>query len=85
MTTSHQYEEAHIQLMTMRYIKVVQTKSNERLFSVQCVMNQYEESNVTIQARHSKMFKNDTYTFHPSNELVMCMPFEVIDGLRVGT
>jgi hypothetical protein len=27
------------------------------------------------------MIKNDTYEFHPSNELVMCMPFEVIDGL----
>ncbi len=32
MTTSHQYEEAYIQLMTMRTIEVVHTKSNERLF-----------------------------------------------------
>ena len=47
--------------------------------------DQYEESNATIQARHSKMFKNGTYIFHPSNELVMCMPFEFIDGLKVGT
>jgi hypothetical protein len=31
------------------------------------------------------MFKNDTYAFHPSNELVMCMPFEFIDGLKVET
>jgi hypothetical protein len=27
------------------------------------------------------MFKNDTHKFHPSNELVMCMPFQFIDGL----
>ncbi len=26
----------------------------------QCVMNQYEESNATIQARHPKLFKNVT-------------------------
>ncbi len=85
MKTLHQYEEVQIQLMTMRSIKVDRTKSNERLLSVQCVMNKYEESNATIQARHPKMFKNATYTSHPSNELVMCMPFEFIDGLKVGT
>ena len=82
MKTLHQYEEVQIQLMTMRSIKVDRTKSNERLLSVQCVMNKYEESNATIQARHPKMFKNATYTSHPSNELVMCMPFEMIDGLN---
>jgi hypothetical protein len=31
-TTPQQFEEDHIQLMTMRYIKVVQTNSNERAF-----------------------------------------------------
>jgi hypothetical protein len=49
------------------------------------VVDQYEESNATIQARHSKMFKNGTYIFHPSNELVMCMLFELIDGLNEKT
>ena len=32
MTTSHQYEEAYIQLMTMRYIKNVQTSQMKCCF-----------------------------------------------------
>jgi hypothetical protein len=47
-TTPQQFEEDHIQLMTMRHIKVVQANSNERSFSIQCVMDQYEETNATI-------------------------------------
>jgi hypothetical protein len=48
-------------------------------------MNKYEENIVSIQAKHGKMFENDTYTFHPNDELVMSMPIEFIDGLKVGT
>jgi hypothetical protein len=44
-------------------------------------MDQYEVSNATIQARHPKMFKNDTYIFDASKELVMCMPFDFINSL----
>jgi hypothetical protein len=69
----------------MRSIEVITTKSKQRLFSVQCMMDIYEESNATIEARHPKMFKNDKYTFHPSNELVVCMFFELIDGFKVAT
>jgi hypothetical protein len=46
--TPKQFEEDHIHLMTMRFIKVVQTNSNVRPFFIQCVMDQYEESNATI-------------------------------------
>jgi hypothetical protein len=52
------------------------------LFSIQCNTEPFEVENDTIQARHSKIFKNGTYEFHPSNELVMSMPFEFIDGLK---
>ncbi len=31
------------------------------------------------------MFQIDTYKFHPSNELMMSMPFEFIDGLEEKT
>jgi hypothetical protein len=47
-TTPHQFEEDHINLMTMRYIKAVCSKSNERKFVIQCVMDEYKESNATI-------------------------------------
>ncbi len=43
-------------------------------------MDKYEESNATIRARHPKLFKDDTYKFEESKELVMYMPFEFIDG-----
>jgi hypothetical protein len=47
-TPPQQFEKDHIQLMTMRHIKLVQTNSNKRAFSIECVMDQYEESNATI-------------------------------------
>ena len=42
-------------------------------------MDEYEESNATIQARHPKLFKDDTYKFEASRDLLMCMPFDFID------
>ncbi len=72
--------------MTMRHIKGIlklfAQKSNERKFVIQCVMNEYEEINATIRARHQKLFKDDTYEFEASKELVMCMPLDFIDGLK---
>jgi hypothetical protein len=47
-TTPQQLEEDHISLMTMRHIKSVHSKSNKRKFVIQCVMDEYEESNATI-------------------------------------
>jgi hypothetical protein len=67
--------------MTMRHIKAVCSKSNKRQFIIQCMMDVYEESNATIQARHPKLFKEDTYKFEASKDLLMCMPFDFIDGL----
>ncbi len=48
----------------------------------QCVMDEYEESNATIRARNPKLFKDDTYKFEASKDLLMCMPFEFIDRLK---
>jgi hypothetical protein len=41
----------------MRHIKAVCSKSNERKF---VMMDEYEESNATIQARHPNLFKEET-------------------------
>jgi hypothetical protein len=56
-------EEDHITLMTMKHIKAICSKSNERKTFIQCVMDEYE-SNATIQTRHPKVFKDDTYKYH---------------------
>ncbi len=66
----------------MKNIKAAPSKSNERKFVIQCVMDVYEESNATIQARHLKLFKDDTYGFEACKELMICMPFEFIDGFK---
>ncbi len=81
-TTPQQLREDHITLMTMKHIKAVCSKSNERKFVIQCVMDEYEESNANIQARHPKLFKDDTFEFEASKDLLMCMPFDFIDGLK---
>ncbi len=44
--------------------------------------DKYEKSNAAIQARHPKLFKDNTYIFDASKELVMCMPFDFINGLK---
>jgi hypothetical protein len=68
--------------MTMRHIKAVCSKSIERKSVIQCVMDEYEESNATIQARHPKLFKDDAYEFEASKDLLMCISFDFIDGLK---
>jgi hypothetical protein len=45
-------------------------------------MEEYEERNATIQARHPKLVKDATYEFEASKDLLMCMPFDFIDGLK---
>ena len=44
-------------------------------------MDEYEESNPTIRARHPELFKDDSYKFEASKDLLMCMPFDFIDRL----
>jgi hypothetical protein len=68
--------------MTLRNIKAVCSKLNERIFFIECVMDKHEESNATIQARHPKLFKDATYKFEASKDLLMRMPFDFIDVLK---
>jgi hypothetical protein len=66
--------------MTMSHINAVCSKSNEREFVIQCVMYEYERRIATIQARHPKLFNDDTNEFEASKRLVMCMPFTSLMG-----
>jgi hypothetical protein len=45
-------------------------------------MDEYEETNATIQERHPKLFRDDIYKVEASKNLLMCMPFDFIDGLK---
>ncbi len=81
MTTSQQFEEAYIQLETMREIKVEKI-SNEYKFSIKCLLENFQAKNSTLRARHWKMFKKDTYEFEPIKELVLTMHFGFIESLK---
>ncbi len=77
MTTSQQFEEAYIQLETMREFKVEKIE-NEYKFSIKNFLENIQANNSTLRARHWKMFKKDTYEFEPIKELVLTMHFGFI-------
>jgi hypothetical protein len=85
MILSKQYEAYHIMLWTMRRIKVIRVKNSDKMqFHIQCHTITYQHGNAGIRARHPTMFKEDTFSFTPSDELVLSMPFELICNLKVG-
>ncbi len=84
MTTSLQYEAHHIMFWTIQEIRVTNVK-NKKQFHVRCHMKTYQMGNISLCARHSTMFGEETFTFPPIDELVMSMPFEFISKLKVGT
>ncbi len=47
-------------------------------------MQMYEHGNDSIPARHPSLFKERFYTFTPIDDLVLLMPFETINNLKVG-
>jgi hypothetical protein len=48
-------------------------------------MKTYQLGNISLCEQHSTMFREETFTFTPIDELVMSMPFEFINNLKVGT
>ncbi len=59
-------------------IKVTMNEKNEKIFSIECFVAKYDEKNEAIRKRHSKLFKNENYSFCPSDDLVKSIPFEFI-------
>jgi hypothetical protein len=84
MTTLLQYEVHHIMLWTIQEIRVTNVK-HKKNNHVQCQMKTYQHGNSSLQERHSTMFREDTFTFTPIDELVKSMNFEFISNLKVGT
>jgi len=84
MTTSLQYEAHHITLWTIQEIRVTNVK-NKKQFHIRCKTKAYQVGNKSLRARHRTMFREETFTFPPIDELVMSMPFVFISKLKVGT
>ncbi len=73
ITTSHQYKENLILLMTMFEIKKIVLGKNLQKFQMRCSMESYEQGNNAIRKRHPTLFKDKNdhyYSFGPSDELV---------------
>jgi hypothetical protein len=70
MILSKQYEAYHIMLWTMRCIKVTKVKNSDKMqFHIQCQTKNYHHGNSGIRERHPTMFKEDTFSFTPIDEL----------------
>ncbi len=55
---------------------------NRKLFTIECYMTSYQPQNVSVFKQHAQMFKNDKYTFHPQNDLVLSMPYKFVANLK---
>jgi hypothetical protein len=87
ITTSHQYEENLIILMTVFEIKKFVLGKNMQKFRMRCYMKNYEQGNDAIRNSHPTLFKDKKdhyYSFGLSDELVQMLPFEFVDNLKGG-
>ncbi len=87
ITTSHQYKENLILLMTVFEIKKTVLGKNVQKFRMRCSMRNYEWGNNAIRRRHPTLFKDKKdhyYSFRPSDELVQTLPFEFVANLKGG-
>jgi hypothetical protein len=87
ITTSHQYEENLIILMTVFEIKKFVLGKNMQKIQMRCYMKNYERGSNAICKSHRTLFKDkkDHYhSFGPSDELVQMLPFEFVDNLKGG-
>jgi hypothetical protein len=86
-TTSHQYKENLILLMTVFEIKKIVLVKNMQKFRMRCSMKNYEQSNNAICKRRPTLFKDKKdhyYSFGPSDELVQTLPFEFVANSKGG-
>jgi hypothetical protein len=87
ITTSHQYKENLILLMTKCEIKKIVLGKNMQKFWMRCFMKNYDQGNNVIRKRHPTLFKDKKdhyYSFGPSDELVQTLPFEFMSNLKGG-
>jgi hypothetical protein len=87
ITTSCQYEENLIILMTIFEIKKFVLGKNMQKFWMRCYMKNYEQGNIAIRKSHPTLFKDKKdhyYSFGPGDELVQTLPFEFVDNLKGG-
>jgi hypothetical protein len=84
MIRSKHFKHAYIILSTMTKIKLTAKKGKGNLFTIECYMPSFEPQNQSVCKRHTTMFKNDKFTFHPQKGLVLSMPYQFVVNLELG-
>jgi hypothetical protein len=84
MTRSKHFEHAYIILSTMTKIKLATKNGKGNLFTIECYMPSFERQNQSVRKRHTTMFKNDKFMFHPEKDLVLSMPYQFVVNLELG-
>jgi hypothetical protein len=87
ITTSHQYKENLVLLMTMSEIKKIILGKNMQKIRMRCSMKNYKQGNNAIRKRHPTLFKDKKdhyYAFRPSDNLVQTLSFEFVANLKGG-
>ena len=84
MTRSKHFEHAYIILSTVTKIKQTTKKGKGNLFTIECYMPSFEPQNQSVRKQHATMFKNEKFTFHPQNELVLSMLYQFVVNLKLG-
>ena len=83
MTRSKHSEHAYIILSMMTKIKLTTKKGKGNLFTIECYMPTFEPQNQSVCKQHAAMFKNDKFTFHPQNDLVLSMLYQFVVNLKL--
>jgi hypothetical protein len=84
MTTSKQFEQAHIMFSTMKKMKLTMMEGRGKLFITEYYMPSFEPQNLSVCKRHVSIFKNDYFTFNPQKDLVLSMPYQFVANLKPG-
>ncbi len=84
MKTSRQFKKAFILLSTVKRMKYTLTKSNKRLFTIECYTSGYDSKNTWVCKHHKHLFKDDNYTFQPNDDLVKSLPYDFVKTLKAG-
>ena len=82
MTTAHSHEEAYIQFKTMNRIKLTYSALGAKIFIIECQTDDYHPNDEGLRIRHPKLFRNDTFTFLASDDLIRSMPYKFVNGLK---
>ena len=81
MTSLQDCEEANILLRTSKKMRKYEHDDGSIHFQIKCFTKDYETNNTELRKRHGAIFREDTFKYFASNDLVQSMRYSYVDGL----